>query len=166
MRVSLFLISYSSRGPTLSSINNNAMHFCKSRLYSEHLTLKLRNSILPTPPVIKYLGLHFDRTLLFKQTWPNWRNHASHARTFYRNRPINGADLRPWSSWTANSDKKLNVNKLCSTSQKTTFRKFCKIFCQFSRCHISFGRILKKLNANLGKILRKKIGCLCQDTDG
>ncbi len=24
--------------------------------------------------------------------------------------------LRPWSSWTANSDKKLNVNKPCVTS--------------------------------------------------
>ncbi len=44
-------------------------------------------------------------------------------------------DLRPWSSWTANSDKKLNVNKPCVTSRKRAFRKFCKIFCQFSRCH-------------------------------
>ncbi len=43
--------------------------------------------------------------------------------------------LRPWSLWTANSDKKLNVNKPCVTSQKTVFWKFCKIFCQFSRCH-------------------------------
>ncbi len=41
----------------------------------------------------------------------------------------------PWSAWTANSDKKLNVNKLCVTSRKKAFRKFCKIFCQFSRCH-------------------------------
>ncbi len=40
--------------------------------------------------------------------------------------------LRPWSSWTANSDKKyimelngaaLNVNKPCVTSRKTTFPK-------------------------------------------
>ncbi len=39
--------------------------------------------------------------------------------------------LRPWSSWTANSDKKymelngaaLNVNKPCVTSRKTTFLK-------------------------------------------
>ncbi len=30
--------------------------------------------------------------------------------------------LRPWSKWTANSDKELNVNKLCMTSQKTAFR--------------------------------------------
>ncbi len=38
---------------------------------------------------------------------------------------------RPWSSWTANSDKKymelngaaLNVNKLCVTSRKTAFPK-------------------------------------------
>ncbi len=43
--------------------------------------------------------------------------------------------LRPWSSWTANSDKKLNVNKPCVTSQKPAFRKFCNIFCQFLRCH-------------------------------
>ncbi len=33
------------------------------------------------------------------------------------------------------TDKKLNVNKPCVTSQKTAFRKFCKIFCQFSSCH-------------------------------
>ncbi len=44
-------------------------------------------------------------------------------------------DLRPWSSWTANSDKKLNVNKPCVTSRITALRKFCKIFCPFSRCH-------------------------------
>ncbi len=44
-------------------------------------------------------------------------------------------NLRPWSSWTANSDKKPNVNKPCVTSRKTAFRKFCKIFCQFSRCY-------------------------------
>ncbi len=39
--------------------------------------------------------------------------------------------LRPWSSWTANSDKKymelngaaLNVNKTCVTSWKTAFQK-------------------------------------------
>ncbi len=39
--------------------------------------------------------------------------------------------LQPWSSWTANSDKKytelngaaLNVNKPCVTSQKTDFPK-------------------------------------------
>ncbi len=35
----------------------------------------------------------------------------------------------------ANSDKKLNVNKPCVTLRKTSFWKFCKIFCQFSRCH-------------------------------
>ncbi len=46
-----------------------------------------------------------------------------------------GRGLRLWSSWTANSDKKLNVNKPCATSRKTVFRKFCKIFCQFLRCH-------------------------------
>ncbi len=28
----------------------------------------------------------------------------------------------PWSSWTANIDKKLNVNKPCVSSQKTAFR--------------------------------------------
>ncbi len=43
--------------------------------------------------------------------------------------------LRPWSSWIANSDEKLNVNKPYVISQKTAFRKFCKIFCQFSRYH-------------------------------
>ncbi len=41
--------------------------------------------------------------------------------------------LQTWSSWTANSDKNLNVNKPYATSQKTAFQKFCKIFCQFSR---------------------------------
>ncbi len=30
-------------------------------------------------------------------------------------------DLQPWSSWTDNSDKKLNVNKPCVTSRKTAF---------------------------------------------
>ncbi len=42
-----------------------------------------------------------------------------------------GEVLRPWSSWTANSDKKymelngaaLNVNKPCVTSPKTAFPK-------------------------------------------
>ncbi len=44
-------------------------------------------------------------------------------------------ELQSWSSWTANSDKKLNVNKPRVTSRKTAFRKFFKIFYQFSRCH-------------------------------
>ncbi len=44
-------------------------------------------------------------------------------------------NLCPWSSWTVNSDKKLNVNKSCVTSRKTAFRKICKVFCQFSRCY-------------------------------
>ncbi len=35
--------------------------------------------------------------------------------------------LRPWSKWTANSEKKLNVNKPCMTSRKTVFR-FLKPF--------------------------------------
>ncbi len=43
--------------------------------------------------------------------------------------------VRPWSSWTADSDKKLNVNKPYVTSRKTAFQKFCQIFRQFSRCH-------------------------------
>ncbi len=42
-----------------------------------------------------------------------------------------GVELRPWTSWTANSDKKymelsgaaLNVNKPCVTSRKTAFPK-------------------------------------------
>ncbi len=34
---------------------------------------------------------------------------------------FHGFILRPWSSWTANSDKKLNVNKPCMTSRKTAF---------------------------------------------
>ncbi len=35
--------------------------------------------------------------------------------------------LRPWSNWTANSDKKLNVNKSYMTSRKTAFA-FLKLF--------------------------------------
>ncbi len=46
-----------------------------------------------------------------------------------------GYTLWPWSSWTANSDKKLDENKPCVTSRKTAFWKFCKIFRQFSICH-------------------------------
>ncbi len=68
---------------------------------------------------------------------------------------LHTCDLRPWSSWTANSDKKLNVNKPCVTSWKTAFRKFAKFFVNFQDV-TSFGKILKKLNANFGKILRKK----------
>ncbi len=41
--------------------------------------------------------------------------HAANAR-------LNGPHLRPWSEWTANNDKKLNVNKPCLTSRKTAFR--------------------------------------------
>ncbi len=33
-------------------------------------------------------------------------------------------NLRPWSNWTANSDKKLNVNKPYMTSRKTAFAQF------------------------------------------
>ncbi len=63
--------------------------------------------------------------------------------------------LRPWSSWTANSDKKLNVNKLCVTSRKTALRSFAKFSVNFQDV-ISFGKILKKLKANFRKILRKE----------
>ncbi len=33
-----------------------------------------------------------------------------------------GVNLRPWSKWTVNSDKKLSVNKPRITSRKTAFR--------------------------------------------
>ncbi len=58
-------------------------------------------------------------------TWQHWAGAKEDSTTF----------LRQWSSWTGNSDKKLNVNKPYVTSRKTAFRKFCKIFCQFSKCH-------------------------------
>ncbi len=60
------------------------------------------------------------------------------------------SDLRPWSSWTANSDKKLNVYKPCVTSRKTAN------FSVNVQNITSFGKILKKLNANFVKILRKE----------
>ncbi len=51
--------------------------------------------------------------------------------TNIRYSPILGHSLRPWSKWTANSDKKyielngaaLNVKKPCVNSQKTAFPK-------------------------------------------
>ncbi len=64
-------------------------------------------------------------------------------------------NLRPWSSWTANSDKKLNVNKPCVTSRKIAFRKFANFSVNFQDI-TSFGKILKKLSANFSKILRKE----------
>ncbi len=60
-------------------------------------------------------------------------------------------DLRPWSSWTANSDKKLNVKLL----EKQPFGSFAKFSVNFQDV-TSFGKILKTLNANFGKILKKK----------
>ncbi len=52
-------------------------------------------------------------------------------------------------------DKKLNVNKPCVTSQKQHFESFAKFSVNFQDV-TSFGEILKKLNANFGKILRKE----------
>ncbi len=68
---------------------------------------------------------------------------------------LHTCDLRPWSSCTANSDKKCNVNKPCVTSRKTPFKSFAKFFVSFQDV-ASFGKILKKLHANFGKILRKE----------
>ncbi len=42
-------------------------------------------------------------------------------------RSVKVVELRPWSKWTANKDKELNVNKPCMTSRKTAFR-FLKAF--------------------------------------
>ncbi len=79
-------------------------------------------------------------------------HNSKHGFTFS---PINRRGLRQWRSWTAYSDKKLNVNKPCITSRKTALRKFCKISASFQDV-TSFGKILKKLIANFGKILRKE----------
>ncbi len=64
---------------------------------------------------------------------------------------IERAPLRPWSKWTANSDKKLNVNKPCVTSRKTAFRLqkrhlagTCIVHispCKFSKCFTKFFKI-------------------------
>ncbi len=55
--------------------------------------------------------------------------------------------LRPWNSWTANSDKKLNQEWLL---EKQPFESFVKFFVNFQDV-TSFGKILKKRNANFGK---------------
>ncbi len=68
----------------------------------------------------------------------------------------NCSGLRPWSSWTANSDKKLNIHKPCVTSlEKQPFESFGKFSVNLQDV-TSFGKILKKINANFGKILRKE----------
>ncbi len=63
--------------------------------------------------------------------------------------------LRPCSSWTANSDKKLNVNKPQDFS-KNSLSKVLQNFLSIFKMSLGFGKILKKLNANFGKILRKE----------
>ncbi len=67
--------------------------------------------------------------------------------------------LRPWNSWTANTDKKymelngaaLNVNKPCATSQKTAFPKDKWVVLQ-KLPHLSdthFSQELNKLEKNI-----------------
>ncbi len=64
---------------------------------------------------------------------------------------IMGITFRPWSRWTANSDKKLNVNKPSLTSRKTAFRLqkwnlagICALHipsCKFSKYFTKFFKI-------------------------
>ncbi len=83
-----------------------------------------RGGVIPT----KIYGLEFqvaleDHTLFF---WMDGERQISQLKNFCVRQ-----NLRPWSSWTANDDKKytglnraaLNVNKPCVTSWKTAFPK-------------------------------------------
>ncbi len=60
---------------------------------------------------------------------------------------VSASKLQPWSKWTANSDKKLNVDKPCMTSRKTAFR-FLKafFFSYLDPFLIWFKRLLKLIN--------------------
>ncbi len=52
--------------------------------------------------------------------------------------------LRPWSSWTTNSDEKLNVNKHEWLLEKHPFESFAKFSVNFQDA-TSFGKILRNL---------------------
>ncbi len=62
----------------------------------------------------------------------------------------------PWSKWTANSDKKLNVNKPCMTSQKTVFRLQKWHLAGTCTVHIplcKFSKYFTKFNSNFFEII-------------
>ncbi len=129
----------------LDTLSNNAKILrtpCTSQMYPTHQTLSTQKTRSRTrrtqihsrdhcPPLNQHpplLGNSNTVTLILRQNHPPLTSKSPNSQAG------NEKNLRPWSSWTANSDKKLNV-KPCVTSLKTAFRKFCKIFCQFSRCH-------------------------------
>ncbi len=69
---------------------------------------------------------------------------------------------RPYSQWTAKTDKKLNVNKPCVTSRKTTFRFLRAFFFSYLDLrHFNFSfflasRIMNNLDDN--KFIKTRFG--------
>ena len=55
-----------TRGLSFSATKSTAMHFCRLRSCYRTLSITLRDTIIPTPPTVEYLGLHFDQSLSFK----------------------------------------------------------------------------------------------------